>query len=100
MAKTGKQVISGYHRPVCVKCNCELHPEKNGAGLLDMLNPTDKSEPQPYQLWDADLWKCPKCGMQVVGGFAQGPIANHHETNFKQTIANYRSNSQVIVNYG
>ena len=54
-----------YHRPVCVKCKCELTPERNGIGLLDMFNPSDESdepEPQPQQIWRADLWGCPKCG--------------------------------------
>ena len=23
------------HRPVCVKCQCEMKPEKNGAGCCD-----------------------------------------------------------------
>ncbi len=95
MAKTSKQVISGYHRPVCVKCNCELHPETNGVGVLDVLENMD-----PYQIWDADLWKCPKCGIEVVGGFGGGPISSHLEPHFQAVIDEYVSRSLLIKNNG
>lgn len=91
MAKTEKQVIAGYHRPVCMKCKRELHPEENGVGVLDMANG------RAYELFDADLWKCPGCGMEVVGGFGRKPIASHFEDNFKKLQAGYRT---LIVNNG
>jgi len=87
MEKTKKQVISGYHRPVCSKCNRELHPETNGVGVLDMANG------RPYEIFDADLWKCPGCGIEVVGGFGQGPISAHYKDNFQQVIDGY----EVII---
>lgn len=94
MAKTEKQVVSGYHRPVCTKCNCELHPEKNGVGILDM------AKFGPYELYDADLWKCPKCGLEVVGGFAYNPISAHHEDNFQSEIKRYEEHGLLIRNTG
>src|SRR5271157_4084 len=33
--RSSKQVISGYHRPVCKECQCEMKPEINGVGVLD-----------------------------------------------------------------
>ena len=89
MAKTKKQVVSGYHRPVCVKCCCELRPEKNGFGVLDM------NDNGPYELWDADMWKCPKCGYEVVGGFAVGPISRHFEDDFGRCITAYEKSGLV-----
>ena len=89
MAKTKKQVISGYHRPVCPKCSRELHPEKNGVGVLD-LNDNGK----PYEVYDADLWKCPSCGMEVVGGFGNSPIAAHYQDNFQKMLDGY----DVLIN--
>ncbi len=88
-----------YHRPVCVRCQCELKPEKNGVGLLDMF---DAPESKPYQLWDADLWKCPKCGIEIITGFGAGPLAIHFQENgetLKKTIQSYESYSQVVKNY-
>ena len=95
MAKTKKQVISaGYHRPVCVKCKCELRPETNGMGVLDMTNNG------AYELWDADKWKCPSCGMEVIGGFGQGCISAHYQTDFYQMIAHYEKRGLLIRNTG
>ena len=104
---TEKQVISGYHRPVCVKCGCELRPETNGVGVLDMAERSREQGKdaifvhyEPYELWDADKWKCPQCGMEVVGGFGHDPISMHHEANFQQTIKHYKTNSSLIMNKG
>ena len=44
------------HKPVCVKCERELKPERNGVGCLDM------ADFGPCAVWDSDLWKCPTCG--------------------------------------
>ncbi len=94
MNKTVKQVISGFHRPVCAKCCCELHPETNGVGVLDT------NDNGPYELFDADLWKCPKCGIEVVGGFGNGPISAHYEPDFKRMIDSYQTRGLLINNMG
>jgi hypothetical protein len=94
VAKTEKQIISGYHRPVCVKCHCELRPETNGVGILDI------AEWGPYELYDADLWKCPSCGIEVVGGFALSPISAHYNANFQKMIDSYKNNGVIIENKG
>ena len=65
-----------YHRPVCTKCQLEMRPEKNGVGVLDM------ADFGPYQLWDADSYKCPNCQFEIVVGFGQVPVAHHHEEGF------------------
>lgn len=90
-----------FHEPVCVKCQCELRPKENGVGLLDMFRPSDETEPQPYQIWDADLWSCPKCGYELITGFGQGPIAQHWEEGgvLERTIANYDKRHRVVRNY-
>lgn len=101
MEKTKKQVVSGgYHRPVCKKCNCELRPEKNGVGVLDMYRPSDSTEPQPYELFDADLWKCPSCGIEVVGGFGENPISAHYKPDFQRRIDSYEKEGLIIKNNG
>lgn len=88
---TDKQVISaGMHRPVCVKCKRELYPHKNGMGLLDIVRG------EPYALWDTDVWKCPECGMEVVGGFASSPISAHYENNFSSMVSIYRRRDLLV----
>ena len=89
-----------YLRPVCVKCECELQREESGVGLLDMFNPSHKPGPQPYQIWDSDLWKCPKCGYEVIFGFGNDPLARHFEKDeIAHEIQRYETTSKLIKNY-
>ena len=94
MTLTEKQVISGYHRPVCPECNCEMRPETNGVGVLDM------ADFGPCDLYDADLWKCPRCDKKVIGGFGCGPIASHYEDGFEKMIKSYEDKGQLFRNTG
>ncbi len=107
MAKTAKQVVSGgYHRPVCPECECEMRPETNGVGVLDMapIGPKVLSRGtnyEPYQLFDADLWMCPKCRKKVIGGFGQGPIAEHfHRERFVKLVDIQKASKKLYKNYG
>lgn len=94
-AVTDKQVVfGGYHRPVCPKCHVEMTPERNGMGLLDM------ADFGPYALWDADLWKCPKCSVEVIGGFGDGPITAHYKDDFIRLIEVYRAKGTLVENQG
>ena len=80
-----------YHRPVCASCQVEMRPETNGVGVLDM------AEFGPVSLWDADLWKCPSCGHQIVAGFGDSPISRHGEgKSFEDHIEHYRRHSIVV----
>ena len=92
--KTDKQVVSGYHRPVCVKCHRELRPETNGVGVLDM------NDNEAYEIYDADKWKCPKCGLEVVGGFAYNPVSAHYKEDFHKMIKYYEDKGLLIRNTG
>ena len=92
--KTEKQIVSGFHRPVCTKCHCELRPETNGIGVLDM------NDNGPYELYDADLWKCPKCGIEIIGGFGFNPISAHYMPDFKEAIERYKKQDLLVENNG
>jgi len=82
------------HRPVCVKCQVELTPEKNGVGLLDMASFG------PYKIWEADLWKCPVCNYEIVVGFGRDAIAEHYdETSFQGHIEWYQDHSLLIKSW-
>lgn len=70
-------------RMVCVKCQVKLKPEKNGVTVVETFG-TDSDE--PYKLWDADLWKCPNCGVQIVSGFAQHNYAEHYQPDFAKQL--------------
>jgi predicted RNA-binding Zn-ribbon protein involved in translation (DUF1610 family) len=51
---------------VCVKCEVALRPETNGVSVAEMM----KGDTEIYRIRDADLWKCPGCGLLVILGFA------------------------------
>ena len=94
-AVTDKQVVSaGMHRPVCPKCHVELYPERNGVGVLDM------ADFGPYALWDSDLWKCPECGIEVIGGFGSNPLSAHYEEDFKRLVEIHKERGTLVVNQG
>lgn len=81
-----------FHVPVCAKCQVDMRCKKNGVGVVDM------ADFGPCQVWDADLWECPKCGFQVVAGFGQKPIAYHYEPEGKlvKYLNLYREKSILI----
>jgi hypothetical protein len=94
----GKEdLITGYHRPICKKCECEMRCEENGVGVLDMAG--GRSNARPYKLYDADLYKCPKCGIEVIGGFGYNPISGEWKSDFQHHIDWYENNSHLIRNY-
>lgn len=80
-----------WHRPVCVKCNREMRPEKNGVGCLDVFE-----DGRTYQLWDSDLWKCPECGYEILEGFGRGCLAEHYQDNFKSFLEAWQKDGLVI----
>ena len=92
MTKTDKR-FTGYHRPVCVACEREMRPERNGVGVLDISKSVGS-----YVVYDADLWKCPTRGIEVVGGFGCSAIALRHDDNFQKHIDWYRTNARLINN--
>ena len=81
------------HRPVCVKCQVELTPEKNGVGLLDMASFG------PYKIREADLWKCPSCDYEIVIGFGQEAIAEHYQEEFQTHMDWYQDKSRLITSW-
>jgi hypothetical protein len=55
-------------RVLCVKCKVKLKNIRSGVHVVETFG-TDSDD--PYKLWLADLYTCPKCGLEVVCGFAQ-----------------------------
>lgn len=70
-------------RPVCVKCQIEFKPLKNGQAVVTMCHDTP---PFPYQLFDADSFKCPGCGAEIVSGFGREPLYENWRPDFESLI--------------
>jgi hypothetical protein len=71
---TGSQLLCGCGRFMAVK--------KNSVTVEELME-----DGAPYKLWDADLWACDGCGVQVIAGFALRPIAEHWQPTYAATRA-------------
>lgn len=67
-------------KTICVKCQIEYKPEKNGVVVEEMASFGS------YKLWSADLWKCPKCGHEIIAGFADRNFAEHYQPDYKDIL--------------
>jgi len=51
-----------------------------------------------YKIWEADLWKCPGCGVLVVSGFGQKPFAERFETEQMQAVlASEKASATTVI---
>ena len=67
---------------VCVKCQQRLRVEESGVVVVVMFN----DPPEPYQLWSGDIWRCPGCGAEIVGGMGARPIAERWQPGFADCL--------------
>jgi len=86
-------------RPVCVKCMKSMTCLKNDAtieeGFVKGRLPDGTTQYESGQLWAADLWGCVQCGIQIVTGFAQRPLAMHFEPHYAQIVQRAQSLGRV-----
>lgn len=78
------------NRPVCVKCGKEFRVKKAGVGTLVYANFG------PYQLWDSDLWECPSCDFQIVGGFGSAPVSRCNDGDFQVCIDTWKKRAEIV----
>lgn len=64
-------------RPICVKCEIEMRPKKNGVTVEEFTE-----EGLSYKLWMGDLWECPICQASVIVGFGARSLAEHWHTDY------------------
>jgi len=55
-------------KPVCVKCNKTFKCESINGRLIEMF------QGGIYKIWHCDIYKCPKCGMEICYGFGDNPV--------------------------
>jgi hypothetical protein len=77
---------------VCTHCQCELVCETSGTTVIEMASFG------PYKVWDADTWKCPGCGVEIVAGFANIPVRqDHYADDFPAWLEQLKENAKRIV---
>ena len=78
---------------VCMKDGFELRPEKNGIFVIEM------AKFGPYQIYQADLWKCENCEHEIIAGIAALPFSEHFHDNFLSQLT-YAKSVRHCFNYG
>jgi len=71
-------------RPICTKCQREYKVKKQGivTELMGMFGGKLAS----HELYSSDLWECPMCGHQIVGGFGEEALARHFEEKYEEIL--------------
>jgi hypothetical protein len=59
---------------MCVRCGVEFRPVRNDVYVIDL-----DAGGQESQIWNADLWQCPRCKAEIVSGFGALPMAEAFE---------------------
>ena len=78
---------------VCVTCQTELKPETNDTTVIETASFG------PYKVWNADTWKCPGCGVEIVAGFPEmPPRQDHYSDDFPEWLKKVKA-SAVRVEY-
>lgn len=63
-------------KATCYGCKVPFQCEKNDVDVR--MN----SSFGPYYIISGDVWRCPKCGTQIITGFPEEPHAMNHEDGF------------------
>lgn len=75
-------------KPACVKCGLFMRPEKNGVMVIEGMpvHDRDSGEWTPYKVWQADLWKCRRCGTELLTGWSGSPWSEHYKPDFQHFV--------------
>lgn len=80
-------------KPACVKCCVEYVPIAVGVKAIETHLPSR----EPYKIWGADLWACPKCRSQILIGYGKNPIAEHYQDDFAQKLRDALLGKHVFI---
>ena len=70
---------------ICCKCLTAMHPAKNGV-FVEVTTKDGYGNTTPYYKISSDRYKCPKCGIEVLAGFAEEPMAEHWQDNYDSIL--------------
>lgn len=77
---------------VCIRCECELRASTSGTVVVEMASFG------PYKVWNGDTFKCPGCGIEIVGGFAEEPMRDdHYASDFADWLKTIVTNARRLV---
>jgi len=74
---------------MCVKCGKQLKCKKNEVIVEESVDSNSSC------IWEADLWECRKCGVEIITGFGLKPIAEHWQENYQEILAKVKKRARV-----
>lgn len=69
--------------PVCVSCEVEMLPVKNGVVIEYVIESIGSAE-----LVHGDKYQCPTCRNQIVAGIARHSFSSHWQEGYRDTLKN------------
>lgn len=82
-------------RPVCVKCQKEYKVQECGVALVEYFK--RDGELKPYKFYFVDLWVCPVCGHQILGGHGNPEARDHEKERMEELIATWTELGKLYV---
>ena len=89
-AKRTGQTKAGY---TCGTCERKFDLVEVGIVLITYFN----QPPEPYEMWEADLHKCPNCHRTAVLGVADNPFSIHFQEDFNEQLRQVQDSGRTIV---
>jgi hypothetical protein len=91
-------------KPICVSCGTFFKPLKCGIRVMEMMPKGEGAvagkagleDWKPYKLWQADLYWCRSCGMEIVVGSGMNAIAERYMQQFDELVKDHPP--EVTVN--
>ena len=82
---------------ICVNCQTEFSSALGDIGVV--VVEMAYQPPVPYNIWMADLLKCPGCGVEIVGAFGNRPIASGEAAARRLAEIQRLGQARVIYDY-
>ena len=60
-------------RVLCTDCGRDFKIDKTGVLIIELF----QKDKEVYRIWNADLLRCPGCGIAIISRFADNPIVEH-----------------------
>ena len=65
------------HGGVVCGCGRIMRVKQNSVTVEELM-----ADGSPYKLWDADLYVCAPCGIQIITGFGAAAFVEHWEPDY------------------
>ena len=82
---------------VCVKCQTDFRTALGE--IVVIVVEMAHNPPVPYRIWMADVLRCPGCGVEVVGAWADRPLARDGEAAAKLADIQFVGKARIIYHY-